>query len=246
MTPANAETGDGRVNGLQRRWRNFEIRLQKSDRVQNALKALYSRYVSFCYRTIRWERLGMESYEADIARGVPRLLCFWHEQLVMMAYMRDWSDHGGGAVVSRHADAQILADHMRGLGIEIIEVGTSDVNVGAIRASVRHLRASKTLAITVDGPLGPAREPKAGALVIASLARLPVSPCAYAVSRSIRLRTWDRLIVPLPWCRGVYSVGQGFMPKPKMTEAEMAEAQAKLTELIDAQEEICARHLQQA
>lgn len=231
------------MNRLQRHWRNLEIRLQKSDRVQNLLKALYARYVAFCYRTIRWDRLGMESYEADIARGVPRLLCFWHEQLIMMAYMRDWSDHGGGAVVSRHADAQIMAEHMRGLGIEIIEVGTSDVNIGPVRDSVRHLRAGKTLAITVDGPMGPAREPKPGALVIATLAQLPVTPCAYAVSRSIRLRTWDRLIVPLPWCRGVFSVGQGFTPKPRMSENEMADAQAKLTELINAQEAICAAHL---
>ncbi|MEM8956781.1 MAG: DUF374 domain-containing protein [Pseudomonadota bacterium] len=234
------------MNGLQRRWRNFEIRLQKSDRIQNALKALYTRYVSFCYRTIRWERLGLEIYEADVARGVPRLLCFWHEQLVMMPYMRDWSDHGAGAIVSRHADAQIMAAHMRGMGIEIIEVGTSDVNIGPVRDSVRHLRAGKTLAITVDGPMGPAREPKPGALVIASLARLPVSPCACTVTRFIRLRTWDRLIVPLPWGRGVISVGEGFTPKPKMTEAEMTEAQARLTDLIEAQEDICAQHLKQA
>ena len=82
-----------------------------------------------------------------------------------------------------------------------------------------------------------------GALVVAALAQLAVTPCASGVTRSIRLRTWDRLIVPLPWCRGVFSVGQGVTPKPRMSESEMADAQAKLTELINAQEAICAAHL---
>lgn len=233
------------MNGLQRRWRNFEIRLQKSERVQNALKALYSRYVTFCERTIRWDRIGVESVEADIARGVPRILCFWHEQLVMMPYIRDdWSDHGAGAMVSRHADAQILAEHLRTrIGLEIIEVGTSDVNTGPVREAVRHLRAGKTLAITVDGPLGPARVPKPGALVIAALAGLPVTPCAYAVTRSIRLKTWDRMVIPLPWSRGVISVGEGFLPASRMTELETEADLAKLTDLINAQSALCEERL---
>lgn len=231
------------MTGLKRRWRNFEIALQKNRRVQSLLRTLYSSYVSWVYRSTRWERVGVESYEADIARGVPRLICFWHEQLVMMPYMRDWSDHGAAAMVSDHADAQVMADHMRGMDIDIIELGTSDVNTGALREAVRHLRQGGSLAITVDGPMGPARDPKPGALVIAGLAGLPVSPCAYQVSRAIRLKTWDRLIFPLPWGRGVISIGQGFSPSARMTEEEMGAARERLKVLIEEQEAICQQRL---
>ncbi|MEM1360260.1 MAG: lysophospholipid acyltransferase family protein [Pseudomonadota bacterium] len=195
------------------------------------------------FSTIRWEKIGTESYEADIARGVPRLICFWHEQLVMMPHLREWNDHRAVAMVSRHADAQFMAAHMRNLGVEVIELGTSDVNTGALREAVRLLRNGKTLAITVDGPMGPAREVKPGALVIGGLAGFPVSPCAYQVSRAIRLRTWDRLIIPLPWGRGVVSIGQGFAPKARLSDDEMTAACQRLKSLIDEQEAICVQRL---
>jgi len=96
------------VNRLQRRWRDFEIRLQKSTRVQGALRRLFAAYVNFVFRTTRWERIGFESYEADIARGIPRVLCCWHERLMFTPYLRDWTDHGLTVIeeeVLRHAEA---------------------------------------------------------------------------------------------------------------------------------------------
>jgi len=243
MTQAR-QREQAQMNALQRRWRNFEIRLQKSERVQRTLKSLYSRYVNFCFGRIAWDLLGMETYEADIARGEPRIVCFWHEQLVMMPHMRKWDDHAAAAMVSRHADAQIMAEHLRSLGIRIIELGTSEVNSGPVREAVRHLRAGGSLAITVDGPMGPARIPKEGALVISGVSRKPIHPSAYAVTHSIRLKTWDQMILPLPWGRGVIAVGEAYQPAARMNETEMAEAVAQLTALIEGQEAICQAHLE--
>ncbi|MCV6597850.1 MAG: DUF374 domain-containing protein [Mangrovicoccus sp.] len=234
------------MKALQRRWRNFEIRMQKSARVQGALKAFYARYVNFCARRIRWEKLGLESFEIDIARGSPRIMCFWHEQLVMMPYLRGWDDHGAAAMVSRHADAQVMADHLRSLGLNIIELGTSEINTGPVREAVRSLRAGNSLAITVDGPMGPARVPKEGALVISGLSQSPIMPAAYALTHSLRLKTWDRMVIPLPWGRGVIALGDCYQPKRKMTSEEMADAITHLTSLIEEQERICNAHLQNA
>ncbi|MGS4945419.1 lysophospholipid acyltransferase family protein [Meridianimarinicoccus sp. RP-17] len=221
------------MNRLQRRWRDFEIRVQKSTRVQNVLRRLFSAYVNFAFRTIRWERIGFESYEADIARGIPRVLCCWHERLIFTPYLRDWTDHRLTVMASGHADARIASANLVERGIGLIELETSGNKAGALREAVMALRAGGSVGITVDGPFGPARKAKPGALVVAGLAGVQAAPCTYAVSRSIRLGTWDRFVVPLPWSRGVLAVGDGITPPRRMTDAESDAACARLGALID-------------
>ncbi len=221
------------MNRLQRRWRDFEIRVQKSTRVQNALRGLFSAYVNFAFRTIRWERIGFESFEADIARGIPRVLCCWHERLIFTPYLRDWTDHKLTVMASGHADARIASANLVQRGIGLIELDTSGNNALALRAAVAALRAGGSVGITVDGPFGPARQAKPGALVIAGLAGVQAAPCTYAVRRSIRLGTWDRFVVPLPWTRGVLAVGDGITPPRRMTEVDTDAACARLGALID-------------
>lgn len=225
--------GEHALDGLRKRWRRVEVGLQRSARVQGALRRLYAGYVGFAFRTTRWRRIGFESYEADIARGVPRVLCCWHERIAFISYLRDWSDHGLAVLASRHADAQILVRDLESRGIEVIPLASSGDNSAELRAAVRALKAGRSLGITVDGPMGPARQVKPGALVIAGLAGVQATPCAYAVSRYVRLPTWDRFILPLPWSRGVLAVGDGFVPPRRMDATETAAACTRLAALID-------------
>lgn len=231
------------MNRLKRRWRDLEIRIQKSARFQGGLRKLFSAYVNFVYRTTRWDYIGFESYEADIARGVPRVLCCWHERLIFTPYLRDWSDHKLTVMASQHADARIASANLLERGIGLIELATSGDNSTALRDAIKVLKAGGSLGITVDGPFGPARQAKPGALVIAGLAGVQAAPCSFAIKRSIRLKTWDRFVVPLPWSRGVLAVGDGFTPPRRMDEDQTKDACAQLTALIDDLTEDCEARL---
>ena len=229
---------------LAQRWRRVEIAMQKSERLQGALRAAVSAYVNFAFRTIRWEFVGLESFEADIARDVPRVLCCWHERLIFAAYIRDWRDHPLFVISSRHADAQLATANMEKMpGVSAIMVETSGDNSAAIREAVRRLRGGATMGIAVDGPLGPPRVAKPGALVIAGLAGVQVSPIAFAVSRQVRLPTWDRFVMPLPWSRGVLAVADGFVPPRRQSPEDTEAAAARLGALIDALTQECEARL---
>jgi lysophospholipid acyltransferase (LPLAT)-like uncharacterized protein len=70
------------------------------------------------------------------------------------------------------------------------------------RALARLARDGASLVVSPDGPLGPYRRAKPGALIVARESGLPL--CAWAISArpSFRLRRrWDRHVVPLPFCR---------------------------------------------
>jgi lysophospholipid acyltransferase (LPLAT)-like uncharacterized protein len=56
--------------------------------------------------------------------------------------------------------------------------------------------------VSPDGPLGPYRRAKPGALIVARESRIPIQPWAVAVRPALRLTgRWDRHLVPLPFCR---------------------------------------------
>jgi lysophospholipid acyltransferase (LPLAT)-like uncharacterized protein len=62
--------------------------------------------------------------------------------------------------------------------------------------------AGRSLIVTPDGPFGPYRVAKPGALIVARASGLPVQPWAMRVRPRIRLTTrWDRQVLPIPFCR---------------------------------------------
>ena len=59
-----------------------------------------------------------------------------------------------------------------------------------------------SLVVTPDGPWGPYRVAKPGALLVARQAGLPIVPIAVRARPAIRLtRRWDRQLLPLPFSR---------------------------------------------
>ena len=59
------------------------------------------------------------------------------------------------------------------------------------------------MVITPDGPRGPPRVAAPGVAQLAAMAGVRVLPCAAQTSRRRVLGTWDRMVLPLPWGRGV-------------------------------------------
>ena len=58
--------------------------------------------------------------------------------------------------------------------------------------------------MTADGPLGPAGDAKQAPVEWARATGRPVYMFAWSARRSVRLRTWDRLVLPVPFTRGSY------------------------------------------
>jgi lysophospholipid acyltransferase (LPLAT)-like uncharacterized protein len=59
-----------------------------------------------------------------------------------------------------------------------------------------------SLVVTPDGPFGPYRKAKPGALIVARASGLPIVPIGMGVRPALHLhRRWDRQVVPLPFSR---------------------------------------------
>ena len=150
-------------------------------------------------RTWRLEVRGPPRYDG------PVILAVWHGQL-LPALCR----HRGDAItllVSGHRDGEYLASAARSWGFRTVRGSSTRGSVSGLRGLVRALRAGGTVAVTPDGPRGPARVAKPGALAAAQLTGAPIIPVGTAASGTWRLRSWDEFELPHPLARVCVAYG---------------------------------------
>ena len=76
------------------------------------------------------------------------------------------------------------------------------------------------VSITPDGPRGPRYEVQEGALSLAQLTGLPIVPFACNLGWKIRLKSWDRFQIPLPFSRCEMIFEQPIRVPGEATDAE--------------------------
>ncbi len=156
--------------------------------------------------TIRIRFEGVE-YVADlVSRGEGFIGMFWHCRLLMIPYL--YPGKRMHVLISTHRDGEIIANIMRCFGFDVVRGSSSKGGKKALIEMARLLKGGNDLAITPDGPRGPAEVLKPGIAHVAKLSGKSVVPVAYAASRYFRLTSWDRLIIPSPFSRGLFVVGE--------------------------------------
>ena len=139
--------------------------------------------------------------------GVRCLYALWHGDLWHLA----WRFRGQGiaVLVSTHRDGELVARVLARLGFNLVRGSSTRGGSHALREIRRMAREqSGDLGFTIDGPKGPAREPKDGILYAASRTGLPIVPLGVAVDRAWRAKSWDRLRIGKPLARVVMTVGE--------------------------------------
>ena len=136
----------------------------------------------------------------------PVIYAFWHAQLAMMP----WVQLRPPSVVpiSQSRDGEWTARLFSRLNAETVRGSTSRGGAAALRGLVRAAREGKDLAITPDGPKGPAEKVQPGAIWLARLSGRPLLPVAFASRPVFHVGSWDRMLVPIPFSRGVFEYGE--------------------------------------
>lgn len=184
-------------------------RLVRHPAVQTVLAYLLGRYLAFVLSTTRWRLEGEENMAALVA-GQPHIIAFWHERLSMMPTLWLMYRRIPGArprrvhvLVSRHRDGRFIGRVIGRFRIEVVLGSSSSGGAAGLRRMLGLLRDGDLVALTPDGPRGPRRRAASGVAQIAALSGAPVLPCAAQTSGRWVLRSWDRMVIPRPFGRGV-------------------------------------------
>ena len=178
-------------------------------------------------RTWRIRAVHADAYEALRRRRQPFALCFWHGEMLPLLWRH--RDQGISVLISTHKDGEIIARIAHALGCRTVRGSTSRGGGRALLGLVRELRSGHEIAVTPDGPRGPARRFQPGALIAAQRADAPIVPIAVHCARAWRLRSWDQFMIPKPFARVVVAYGdaawvQATTPRDAAAEAPRFEA----------------------
>lgn len=137
----------------------------------------------------------------------PAILAFWHEyNLVAAIAAQRLRRHQHHVSFSTQTTRGLVMDTMlASLDAGSVPLPGEGDRAGAARLTLdmaRIGREGSSVVISPDGPLGPYRQAKPGALIVAREAGIPLQPWAVAVKPALRLNgRWDRHILPMPFCR---------------------------------------------
>lgn len=223
--------------------------LIRHPRVQAGLAALLGGYLRFALGTTRWRVEGQKHLDATVARR-PVITAFWHERLPMIPamWLRVWRASGRKArafvLVSRHRDGRFIGEIIR--CFHLLPVHGSSAHGGrerggaaGLRALLARLEEGDHVAITPDGPRGPRRVAAAGVAELAALSGAPVVPCSAQCTHRITLRSWDRMVLPLPFGRGVIVCGAPIAVARDGAEAALPTIALALTAVLEEADRLC-------
>lgn len=172
-------------------------------------------YLRFAIRTTRWTLHGRDALGPHLLGGAA-IFAFWHERLPLMPALwmlalheRRGAERGRMHVlVSRHQDGRLIGAIMQAFGVDIVYGSSArrqkdKGGVAGLRTLTAVLRQGDQVVITPDGPRGPPRTAAAGVAQLAAMTQAPIIPCAAQTSRRRVLGTWDGMVLPLPFGRGV-------------------------------------------
>jgi lysophospholipid acyltransferase (LPLAT)-like uncharacterized protein len=135
------------------------------------------------------------------------VLAFWHEYNLAAAIaarrMRNHMRHVSFSTATFRGE--VMSAMLAALGAGSVPLPGETERAESTRLAREMARLGRdgaSLGVSPDGPMGPYRRAKPGALIVAREAGLPLQPWAVRVRPTLRMtRRWDRHIVPLPFCR---------------------------------------------
>ena len=146
---------------------------------------------------------------------------FWHYSIIYVLYfMRHYS---GTAMVSASRDGEYIARLAEKFGFTTVRGSKNHKSVEGLKAMLRAISNGSNAALVADGSQGPPRIMQAGTLLLASRTGVPIIPMVYAASSYLTIKSWDRTIIPTPFCRIDFHYGEPLFVPAKVKPEELEE-----------------------
>lgn len=132
-------------------------------------------------------------------RGRGAVFPFWHGHILPLAYA--FRGSGVKILISLSRDGEVIARAVRRLGFGAVRGSSSRGGAKAVLAMLGELSRGGRIGITPDGPRGPGYVVKDGLVSLARKSGAWIFPVLVRAKPAVRLKSWDRFVIPLPFAR---------------------------------------------
>jgi lysophospholipid acyltransferase (LPLAT)-like uncharacterized protein len=172
-----------------------------------SLKPLFAfaiiKLLSFSYR---YEYLNSNDLEKVLDEHGNYLFALWHQNLIGAILSQSHKSHA--VIVSPSNDGELVAQTCQRMGHKIARGSSSRGGQTALKQMIRYLKEGHPGAITIDGPRGPAHQPKKGIFELAYLTKTPIIPVTVLPKSYWTIhKSWDQFKIPKPFTRFIIHYG---------------------------------------
>ncbi len=161
---------------------------------------------------------GEERYRELRSNKKPVIILIWHGRIFFAPYF--FRRRGIMPLVSPSEDGEIIAQIISRWGYKALRGSSSHSIIKAWNEMKRELEKGGELIIVPDGPRGPNRKMKPGALKLARETGAYLVPFTFSSSKRKILKSWDRFLIPWPFSKFVAVYGNPISVESIVTDDE--------------------------
>jgi hypothetical protein len=137
------------------------------------------------------------------AGAAAEIFCFWHQCVLPCAvYFRRT---GATILISRSFDGELVTRVLALFGFGAVRGSSSRGAREGLLGLARVIESGSPAIFTADGPRGPIFQTKSGPIKLAQLTGARIGAFHLEPKHALRLNSWDRFLIPLPFTRIVVS-----------------------------------------
>ena len=162
--------------------------------------------VNILCKTLTVKEINKDNIQQLELKKQNYVLAFWHGTMLLPWYL--FRNKNLSAIVSKSKDGEILTKVLKKWNYDVQRGSSNNDGKKALNELIKKAEQKYSIAITPDGSKGPARQMKAGAIIIAKKTNIPLVLVGIGFSRKkILLRSWDKFQIPFLFSKAcaVYS-----------------------------------------
>ncbi|MBM4158004.1 MAG: DUF374 domain-containing protein [Ignavibacteria bacterium] len=124
-----------------------------------------------------------------------KIFIFWHGKMFIGWWI--FKNSNFSAMVSQSEDGEILSKILSRWKYKLIRASSSKDGKEGIKELISDVGKNSSAVITPDGPRGPAKSIKNGALIISKETRAPIIPVKVVYfKKKVLIKSWDKFEIP--------------------------------------------------
>lgn len=194
-------------------------------------------------KSTRMTVLGENGYNELKEQKKPLIILIWHRRILLAPYF--FRRKGMMPLISPSRDGEIVASVVSRWGYKTLRGSGSHSIVKVWNEMKKELQRGGELIIVPDGPRGPDRKMKLGALKLAQETGAYLVPFTFSSAKKKILESWDRFLILLPFARAVALYGKPFVVNPDLTPEKFEERRIEMEHYLSELDEEADRYFEQ-
>lgn len=192
------------------------------------------KFSNLIYSVFKFQEFFTDIQNVNLPDCGPCVYAMWHAHQCCVHGLPDRANCN--VLVSRSRDGQIIANVVEKWGFKVIH--GSKGKKGSVEATLQMIHAleqGECCAIMVDGPKGPAKVVKDGAIKIAKKAGVPIVPVFWYSPNLTFLKfpSWDGFRIPFFWTKLINIYGEPIYVDADNDKAQDEEVRLKVQRSLE-------------